>query len=843
MTVSNQTNRVSAVGSGAVGQVVPFEFPITNNSDITVTQRVTADGIETTLAETTNYTVTNNGTSGGSITTVTSVATTAEIHIVRNTPDTQSTDLEQGGNFSAPVVENSLDKLTKLVIEKEDAINRMAKPPVTDPTSSLGDIPSSIDRASKQYGWDSAGKPTAIEAVPTGSVSFSTIGTNIAEAADADAVVDLLDSTTSTFSTGDITTRFPYIDVRSYGVTGDGSTDDITALQAATDAAETKGIPLLFPPSATNYVIAGTWYIGNITVYGYGATLELKNDASWSRLGTASNNGVGGIITKSAAAAGYGLSTVEFHIEALTIYNNRTASGGTSVNGQLLMEQVSRGSLDHVRIYADQNNNSNLLDFYSNVKNFHVSNCEFSNDNTAKPGGVWVRNFDTVNPTEFINFNNCKFYTTGADEILSIFQSSSVVTTVQNVNVNNCSFFADTGATLAHIVSVHADNASGVVRNINISNFTIESAVNITTALFENTATGTNEHVNVTNGSIRMQADTTSADRFAIRGVDSVSNVNIHVAALTDFTNEYIALQSCGQVTGTKVTFDSGINLTTNVFGARACGELTGNDIQGRISACEIVSGNTLSDGQIDDNVIVTNNDITISNNIGATGVIRNNTDNGGNTVIGNIITETYGSEVSTDRVFFFDSFGPTICNDNWYTGKRELFLTSAYDITSFKNNRIDTTGGTTILGYPDGGSDMSDDVTTQAAIETLQSSKIFADHLGSKGGIRVHAAGTKSGGSGDSTVQLEWGSTIMIFNAEATDTNDWSVEAIIVNTATGAQRITWRGWNGTTASSGYEAGTEDTTSDVTVRIRATTDGFAGGDRITQTMWLIEDLY
>jgi hypothetical protein len=53
MTIANQTNRTSAVGSGATGQEVAFSFPIAATSDLVVTKRVTATGVETLLAETT----------------------------------------------------------------------------------------------------------------------------------------------------------------------------------------------------------------------------------------------------------------------------------------------------------------------------------------------------------------------------------------------------------------------------------------------------------------------------------------------------------------------------------------------------------------------------------------------------------------------------------------------------------------------------------------------------------------------------------------------------------------------------------------------------------------------
>ena len=57
MTFTNQTNRTSATGSGSTGQEISFLFPIAATSDLTVYKRVTATGVQTTLTETTNYTV------------------------------------------------------------------------------------------------------------------------------------------------------------------------------------------------------------------------------------------------------------------------------------------------------------------------------------------------------------------------------------------------------------------------------------------------------------------------------------------------------------------------------------------------------------------------------------------------------------------------------------------------------------------------------------------------------------------------------------------------------------------------------------------------------------------
>ena len=243
MSVNDTTRRVSATGTGAE-QTVSFTFPIVNNSDITVYQREISTGDETVLTETTHYTVTNNGTRGGSITTVSPyISSSYQIHVVRDTGLAQETILPTGGDYSASDIEAAFDKIHRILIELNDDISRCIRIPETDASATTTELPNSVDRASDNITADSNGYITASDSVEEGSVSFTSFGTSIAEAANAL-------SAKSTFNLDHV------YDVRDYGAAGDGVTDDASAIQSAIEAAEADGGIVFFPPGT--YLIQTT---------------------------------------------------------------------------------------------------------------------------------------------------------------------------------------------------------------------------------------------------------------------------------------------------------------------------------------------------------------------------------------------------------------------------------------------------------------------------------------------------------------------------------------------------------------------------------------------------------
>lgn len=190
MTVSNTSRRTSAVGTATAGQEIPFSFPVGTSSEIDVLTRVTSTGVESTLTETTDYTValTSSGESGGTVTLVSALAITSECHIIRDTSTVQSLDLTSGGSFDAEDIEDALDYQCKLAVNNADAVNRSLRAPPTDDSDLDMELPNSVDRASQYLAFNSDGEPTVVSSVAPDTATITAFSETYLDDANADAV-------------------------------------------------------------------------------------------------------------------------------------------------------------------------------------------------------------------------------------------------------------------------------------------------------------------------------------------------------------------------------------------------------------------------------------------------------------------------------------------------------------------------------------------------------------------------------------------------------------------------------------------------------------------------------
>ena len=175
MAVSVTTNKNRLTSNGST-TAFNFTFPLPD-SDTTQVKVILTVGSVDTVQDVSLYavTATNNDFSSGGTVTFTTAPASGTITIYRDLATTQTSDYVPGGALDADTLEGNLDKLTMLVQEQQDAIDRSIKFPVTDATSLTSEIPNSSGRASNTLIFDSSGNVGAGDATTT-SVTTGTEG-------------------------------------------------------------------------------------------------------------------------------------------------------------------------------------------------------------------------------------------------------------------------------------------------------------------------------------------------------------------------------------------------------------------------------------------------------------------------------------------------------------------------------------------------------------------------------------------------------------------------------------------------------------------------------------------
>lgn len=145
-----------------------FIFPITREEDIVVILR-DADGNETVLTLTTDYTVTGTGASwadGGYITTVATYAAGNTITILRSVEKTQETDYVENDTFPAESHEDALDRDMMAIQELEEIISRCIKMPASDSGVLISELPTGDLTAGRRIALDDSGNVTVVDPAP-----------------------------------------------------------------------------------------------------------------------------------------------------------------------------------------------------------------------------------------------------------------------------------------------------------------------------------------------------------------------------------------------------------------------------------------------------------------------------------------------------------------------------------------------------------------------------------------------------------------------------------------------------------------------------------------------------
>lgn len=166
MTVSSSTSRVSYNGNGST-TVFAYTFKIFDQDDLTVIIR-SANGTETVKTITTHYTVSGvNSAGGGNVTMLTAPASGESIVILREQDLVQEFDLVPNDPFPAQLMEDALDKLTFMVQQHSEELDRAIKASRTNTIGSTEFTISAANRANKIFAFDSAGELAVTQEIGT----------------------------------------------------------------------------------------------------------------------------------------------------------------------------------------------------------------------------------------------------------------------------------------------------------------------------------------------------------------------------------------------------------------------------------------------------------------------------------------------------------------------------------------------------------------------------------------------------------------------------------------------------------------------------------------------------
>lgn len=175
MTISSTNRKAGPYIGNGTASTFPFSFKVFQASDLEVVKLTVATSIETTLALTTDYTVTlnadQNSNAGGSITLVAgALASGYNLVITSDIANLQPTDLTNQGGFYPEVITTALDRATIQIQQLQEGLDRAAQLPITsaaDADALVADIMRLADSADN------------IDTVATNISSVNTVATNI----------------------------------------------------------------------------------------------------------------------------------------------------------------------------------------------------------------------------------------------------------------------------------------------------------------------------------------------------------------------------------------------------------------------------------------------------------------------------------------------------------------------------------------------------------------------------------------------------------------------------------------------------------------------------------------
>ena len=289
MTVQTTTLRADYTGNGTTTAfTVPFYF--LDPTHIVVYRTQISTGVITTLALTTDYTVTGAGVGTGGTATMTVAPTTdQQISILRNVPQTQLTHYVPNDPFPSASHENALDQLTMEVQQMQEQLNRTAQLPVNN-TSNINALATGILAIANDL--------TNINAVANDLTNIN---------ADAGAVSNINTVATNISNVGTVASNVTAINTAASNITAiqNASTNATNAANSATAAASSA-------TSASSSATSASSSASSASTSASNASTSATNAAA------------------SATAAATSAASVGFTATSTTTFQNKTLDATNS---------------------------------------------------------------------------------------------------------------------------------------------------------------------------------------------------------------------------------------------------------------------------------------------------------------------------------------------------------------------------------------------------------------------------------------------------------------------------------------------------------------------------------
>lgn len=252
------------------------------------------------------------------------------------------------------------------------------------------------------------------------------------------------------------------LNVKYFGATGNGETDDFDAINKTFEYAKSKNIFNIYVPKGTYLLSNQLKMFSNLNLYGNGETSLLKainfsNQNSYKSMIILENMPMDELLTNNVK---------NISIKSIALDNNGLSDAGK--DGLIQFRGVRSALIDNVNITVNGNNCWGIILFSSN-HNVKVNNVTINNisaDNSLG-GCLWVRNgvytIDETTKTKDIFITNCNFTSSAKDEIMCI--SDGVDGGWTECEVNNISITGNATTNLPNFLYImNTVTANGYIK-------------------------------------------------------------------------------------------------------------------------------------------------------------------------------------------------------------------------------------------------------------------------------------------------------------------------------------------------------------------------------------------